>query len=81
MRHSSRATSGSARAATSRSGRLACEYPLRHVNKGVTIEVRKSGVIMRCRAFANRPAYANELAMVGAWAREHGLSGLGSEGL
>jgi len=32
----------------------------------VTIEVRKSGVIMQCRAFAKRPAYANELAMVGA---------------
>jgi hypothetical protein len=46
----------------------------------VTIEVYKSGV-MQCRGFANRPAYANELAMVRRWAREHGLSGLGSEGL
>jgi hypothetical protein len=32
----------------------------------VTVEVRTSGVIMQCRGFANRPAYANELAMVGA---------------
>ena len=62
----SRATSGSARAATFSIWSLACEYPLGHVNKGVTIDMRKSGVIMRCRAFANRPAYANELAMVGA---------------
>ena len=45
---------------------LACEFPLGHVNKGVTVEVRTSGVIMQCRGFANRPAYANELAMVGA---------------
>jgi hypothetical protein len=59
---------------------LLCEFPLGHVNKGVTIEVYKSGV-MQCRGFANRPAYANELAMVRRWAREHGLSGLGSEGL
>ena len=56
---------------------LACEYPLGHVNKGVTIEVRKSGVIMQVRGFANRLAHANELAMVRRWAREHGLSGLG----
>jgi hypothetical protein len=47
----------------------------------VTVEVHKSGVIMQCRGFANRPAYANELAMVRRWAREHGLSGRGSEGL
>jgi PcfJ-like protein len=59
---------------------VACEYPLGHVNKGVTIEVRKSGVIMQCRGFANRLAHANELAMVRRWAREHGLSGLGLEG-
>jgi PcfJ-like protein len=58
---------------------LTCEYPLGHVNKGVTIEVRKSGVIMQVRGFANRSAYANELAMVRRWAREHGLSGLGVE--
>jgi hypothetical protein len=55
---------------------LTCEYPLEHVNKGVTIEVRKSGVIVQVRGFANRPAHANELAMVRRWGREHGLSGV-----
>jgi len=58
---------------------LACEYPLGQVNKGVTIEVRRSGIIMQCRGFANRPAHANELAMIRRWAHEHGLSGFGSE--
>jgi hypothetical protein len=56
---------------------LACEYPLGHINKGVTIELRKSGVIMQCRGFANRPPHANELVMVKRWAREHGLSWAG----
>jgi hypothetical protein len=53
---------------------LACEYPLGHVNKGVTIELRKDGAIVQCRGFANRLPYANEVAMVKRWAREHGLS-------
>ena len=56
---------------------LACEYPLGHINKGVTIELRKSGAIMQCRGLANRPPHANELVMVKRWAREHGLSWMG----
>ena len=56
---------------------LACEYPLGHLNKGLTIELRKSGVIMQCRGFANRLPHANELIMVKRWAREHGLSWMG----
>jgi hypothetical protein len=53
---------------------LACEYPLGHINKGVTIEVRESGIIVQCRGFANRLPQANELAMIERWARERGLS-------
>jgi PcfJ-like protein len=53
---------------------LACEYPLGHFNKGVTIELRKSGMIVQCRGVANRLPYANEAAMVQRWAREHGLN-------
>ena len=57
---------------------LTCEYPLGHLNKGVTIELRRSGVIMQCRGFANRLPYTNELAMLKRWALEHGLSWAGS---
>jgi PcfJ-like protein len=53
---------------------LACEYPPGHHNKGVTIELRKSGMIVQCRGVANRLPYANEAAMVRRWAREHGLN-------
>jgi PcfJ-like protein len=53
---------------------LTCEYPLGHVNKGVTIELRKDGAIVQCRGFANRLPYANEAAMAKRWAREHALS-------
>jgi len=52
---------------------LACEYPLGHVNKGVTIEVRNSGIIVQCRGLANRLPHANERAMIARWAHEHGL--------
>ena len=40
----------------------------------MTIELRKSGVIVQCRGVANRPPYGNEVAMVKRWAREHDLS-------
>jgi PcfJ-like protein len=53
---------------------LSCEYPLGHVNKGVTIELRKDGAIVQCRGVANRLPYPNEVAMVKRWVREHGLS-------
>jgi hypothetical protein len=53
---------------------LTCEYPLGHINKGVTIELRKGGAIVQCRGFANRLPYANEVAMVKRWAHEHALS-------
>jgi hypothetical protein len=59
---------------------LACEYPFGHVNKGVTIELRKDGAIVQCRGFANRLPYANEVAMVTRWARDHGLSWQSLEG-
>jgi hypothetical protein len=53
---------------------LTCEYPIGHVNKGVTIELRKDGAIVQCRGFANRLPYANEVAMVKRWAGEHALT-------
>jgi len=53
---------------------LSCEFPISHLNKGVTIEVRRSGVIVQCRGYANRMPYGNELAMVKRWANEHGLT-------
>jgi hypothetical protein len=53
---------------------LTCEFPLGHVNKGVTIELRKDGAIAQCRGFANRLPHANEVAMVKRWANEHALS-------
>jgi hypothetical protein len=56
---------------------LACEYPRGHVNKGVTIELRKGGLIMQCRGFANRRPHTNELTMVKRWAQEHGLNCVG----
>jgi hypothetical protein len=52
---------------------LTCEYPLGHLNKGVTLEVRADGAIVQCRGFANRLPHANEVTMVKRWAREHGL--------
>jgi len=59
---------------------LSCEYPPGHFNKGVTIELRKSGVIVQCRGVANRSPYGNEVAMVKRWAREHGLNANGCLG-
>lgn len=52
---------------------LRSEFPLGHVNRGVTMEVRKDGAIVQCRGFANRLPYDNEVAMVKRWAREYGL--------
>ena len=53
---------------------LTCEYPPGHINKGVTIELRKGGTIVQCRGFANRLPYANEVTMVKRWASAHALS-------
>jgi hypothetical protein len=53
---------------------VTCEYPLGHINKGVTLELRTDDAIVQCRGFANRLPYANEAAMVKHWARECGLS-------
>src|SRR5215467_113670 len=52
---------------------LTTEFPLGHINRGVTIEVRKDGAIVQCRGFANRLPYGNEIAVVKRWASEHGL--------
>ena len=53
---------------------LTSEFPIGHVNRGVTMEVTKDGRIVQCRGFANRLPYANEVAMAKRWAREHGLT-------
>ena len=53
---------------------VTCEYPLGHINKGVTIELRKDGAIVQCRGTANRLPHADEAAIVKHWARERGLS-------
>jgi len=52
---------------------LTTEFPLGHINRGVTIEVRKDGTILQCRGFANRLPYDNEVAAVKRWANEYGL--------
>lgn len=52
---------------------LTTEFPLGHINRGVTIEVRQDGTIVQCRGFANRLPYGNEVAAVKRWANEHGL--------
>src|SRR5215470_10969492 len=52
---------------------LTTEFPLGHINRGVTIEVRKDGTIVQCRGFANRLPYGNEVAAVKRWANEYGL--------
>jgi PcfJ-like protein len=53
---------------------LSCEYPIGHVGKGVTIEVRRDGAIVQCRGFANRLPHANEVTMVKRWANQYGLT-------
>jgi hypothetical protein len=52
---------------------LTTEFPLGHINRGVTIEVRKDGAIVQCRGFANRLPHGNEVAVVKRWANEYGL--------
>jgi len=52
---------------------LTTEFPLGHINRGVTIEVRKDGAIVQCRGFANRLPHGNEVAAVKRWANEYGL--------
>jgi hypothetical protein len=52
---------------------LTTEFPLGHINRGVTIEVRTDGAIVQCRGFANRLPYRNEVAAVKRWANEYGL--------
>jgi hypothetical protein len=52
---------------------LTTEFPLGHINRGVTIEVRKDGAIVQCRGFVNRLPYGNEVAAVKRWANEYGL--------
>jgi hypothetical protein len=53
---------------------LTSEFPIGHRNRGVTIELMKSGRIVQCRGFGNRLPYANEVTMVKRWAREHALT-------
>jgi PcfJ-like protein len=52
---------------------LTAEFPLGHVNRGVTIELRKDGTIVQVRGFANRRPHGNETTMVRRWAQEHRL--------
>ena len=53
---------------------LSCEFPIGHVNKGVTLEVTRDGGIVQCRGFANRLPHANEVTMVKRWADRCGLT-------
>jgi hypothetical protein len=53
---------------------LTSEFPIGHVNRGVTMEVTKDGRIVQCRGFANRLPYANEVTMAKRWAGEHKLT-------
>jgi hypothetical protein len=52
---------------------LTSEFPLGHINRGVTIEVRNDGAIVQCHGLANRLPYGNEVAAVKRWANEYGL--------
>jgi hypothetical protein len=53
---------------------LTSEFPIGQHNRGVTIELHRSGIVAQCRGFANRLPYGNELAMVRRWANDHRLS-------
>jgi PcfJ-like protein len=53
---------------------LTSEFPIGQHNRGVTIELHRSGIVAQCRGFANRLPYSNELAMIRRWANDHGLS-------
>jgi hypothetical protein len=33
---------------------LTSEFPLGHINRGVTVEVRNDSAVVQCRGFANR---------------------------
>lgn len=52
---------------------LTSEFPLGHVNRGLTLELRPDGSIVQARGFANRLPHANEAAMIRRWASEHRL--------
>jgi hypothetical protein len=52
---------------------LSCEFPIGHVYRSVTMEIRE-GQIVQCRGFANRQPHANEADIVRQWADEHGLA-------
>ena len=53
---------------------LTSEFPIGHLNRGVTIEVRQDGTVAQCRGFANRLPYGNEVVMVKRWAGDYGLT-------
>lgn len=53
---------------------MTSEFPIGRVNRGVTMEVSRTGRIVQCRGFANRNPYANEATMAKRWAREHALT-------
>ena len=53
---------------------LTCEYPAGKFNRGITVEVSGEDAITQCRGFANRRPTESELAILGQWASDYGLS-------
>jgi hypothetical protein len=52
---------------------LTREHPVGVITSNVTIEVASDRTIVQCRGYANRGAYPDEIAVIKAWAAEHGL--------
>ena len=53
---------------------LTYECPIGTFNRGLTIEVDNRGAVVQCRGFANRAPLDSELAILGSWAFDRGLS-------
>jgi hypothetical protein len=52
---------------------LTREHPVGVITSSVTIELTSDRTIVQCRGYANRGAYPDEIAVIKAWAAEHGL--------
>ena len=53
---------------------LTCEHPIGAIASSVTIELASDRTIVQCRGYANRGAYADEIAVIKRWATAHGLA-------
>jgi hypothetical protein len=53
---------------------LSCECPIGQVESRLTIELACNRTIVQCRGEHNRPAYAEEIAVVKRWAADQGIS-------